>query len=65
MRCQDNSSVGDDWKLDRAARELMVFTQHLVGGCGAPGSQARGAFQGRRIRQIRSGHLLVVPDREE
>src|ERR1700682_2061351 len=29
--CQDNELSWYDWKLDRAARELMVFTQRLVG----------------------------------
>jgi isoamylase len=48
--CQDNELSWYDWKLDRAARELMVFTQRLVGlRKNHPILRRRRFFQGRRI----------------
>jgi glycogen operon protein len=48
--CQDNELSWYDWKLDRAARELMVFTQRLVGlRKNHPVLRRRRFFQGRRI----------------
>ena len=48
--CQDNEISWFDWKLDRAARELMVFTQRLVGlRKNHPILRRRRFFQGRRI----------------
>ena len=48
--CQDNELSWYDWKLDHAARELMVFTQRLVGlRKNHPVLRRRRFFQGRRI----------------
>ena len=48
--CQDNELSWYDWKLDRAARELMLFTQRLVGlRKKHPVLRRRRFFQGRRI----------------
>jgi len=48
--CQDNELSWYDWKLDRAARELLVFTQRLVGlRKNHPVLRRRRFFQGRRI----------------
>jgi len=48
--CQDNELSWYDWNLDRAARELMVFTQRLVGlRKNHPVLRRRRFFQGRRI----------------
>ena len=48
--CQDNELSWVDWKLDRAARELMVFTQRLVDlRKNHPVLRRRRFFQGRRI----------------
>ncbi len=49
--CQDNELSWFDWRLDRAARELLVFTQGLIAFRKRhPVLRRRRFFQGRRIR---------------
>jgi glycogen operon protein len=49
--CQDNELSWLDWKLDRAARELLSFTQGLIAFRQQhPVLRRRRFFQGRRIR---------------
>ncbi len=49
--CQDNELSWFDWKLDRAARELLAFTQSLIAFRKRhPVLRRRRFFQGRRIR---------------
>jgi glycogen operon protein len=49
--CQDNELSWFDWKLDRAARELLSFTQGLIAFRKRhPVLRRRRFFQGRRIR---------------
>ena len=49
--CQDSDISWFDWQLDRASRELLDFTRHLIAlRKQHPVLRRRGFFQGRKIR---------------
>jgi isoamylase len=65
--CQDNELSWFDWKLDRSAQSLLVFTQRLIGlRLQHPVFHRRLFFQGRRIRGAEVKDLSWIrPDGKE
>jgi glycogen operon protein len=65
--CQDNELSWYDWKLDRSAQSLLLFTQRLIGlRSQHPVFHRRLFFQGRRIRGAEVKDLSWIrPDGKE